>query len=306
MLPTMDVVIYANAAVLAPKAQGLLSGFPPVQHRIELGTDLWIGRLPGDLAKTVMDTCEPTALGTPKPVRQFAQLYAFVHDLTGAADIYKWDADSRLYKCVALSRLIHPTSVGFRYAARVRYGESEPVAMFPAEFRGVSIDTFLSDTHERDWLTKSEAVALRELIARAELLFTPKFPSRVSRALWYYDYAIRTYYADLRWTLVSAALEALVHTGRTASTRHFRRRLPQLAVDVGAMAITEAEADLAYDYRSRLSHGEGFLADLPTADAQLYDKLENTLRLTVLRALRDPGFADTFCDDASITKRWPV
>jgi len=49
-----------------------------------------------------------------------------------------------------------------------------------------------------------------------------------------------------------------------------------------------------------VSHGDGFLSDMPTADISLYDKLEETLRLAILKAFREPDFAKIFLDDATI------
>ena len=206
-----------------------------------------------------------------------------------------------------MSRLIRPTTVGFRYTARVRHGSSlDSLKIVPGEIHGISLDASLSPTHERDWLTVDEAHLLANLLASAEPLQQPAFPLRVSRALWYFNYAQGTYYADLRWTLVATALEALVHTGKGGSTRHFKNRVPALAKDVGAHSVTMAETDSAWDLRSRLSHGDGFLFAMPNNDVALYDKMEETLRLAILKAFLDPAFAAVFTDDAEIAKRWPA
>jgi hypothetical protein len=45
---------------------------------------------------------------------------------------------------------------------------------------------------------------------------------------------------------------------------------------------------------------------MPNADIALYDKLENTLRLAILKAFLDPTFANIFADDKEIAKHWPV
>jgi hypothetical protein len=72
--------------------------------------------------------------------------------------LYEWDRDSRLQRCVGMSRLIHPTTVGFRYAARVRHGSSlDSLKIAPAQIRGISVDVSLSPAYERDWLTVEEA-----------------------------------------------------------------------------------------------------------------------------------------------------
>jgi hypothetical protein len=270
-----------------------------------MGRGLWMGRLDADLAKTLMDTCEPKIHGTPTPVRQYAQMYAYGCDLPAEAEIHRWDDDHRLSRLVAMSRLIHPTTVGFRYAARVRQND-DALAVIPAQLHGISPDVYLSPSHTRDWLTVEEAKLQAEVDAQAEPLTQPSFPKRVSRALWYFDYAQRTYYADLRWTMIATALEALIHTGVQGSTRHFKYRVPALAANVGARPMTTSESDAAYDFRSRLSHGDAFLYDMPQADINLYDKLETTLRLALLKAFREPAFAAIFLDDSQIDARWPA
>jgi hypothetical protein len=45
---------------------------------------------------------------------------------------------------------------------------------------------------------------------------------------------------------------------------------------------------------------------MPTADISLYDKLVETLRITILKAFRDPIFAAIFLDDSQIAARWPA
>jgi hypothetical protein len=178
------------------------------------------------------------------------------------------------------------------------------LAIVPAQVLGISPDVYLSPGHTQDWLTVPEAHLAGQVDAQSEHLTQPSFPKRVSRALWYFDYAQRTYYADLRWTMVATALEALIHTGTQGSTRHFKHRVPALAADVGAPSMTASESDAAYDFRSRLSHGDAFLFDMPQADINLYDKLEETLRLAILRAFREPDFAKLFLDDATIAAKW--
>ena len=101
-------------------------------------------------------------------------------------------------------------------------------------------------------------------------------------------------------------MEALIHTGTRGSTKHFTHRVPALATDVGALALTAGECEAVYDYRSRLSHGDAFLSDMPTADIKLYDNLEETLRLTILKAFREPIFAAIFIDHSQIAARWPA
>jgi hypothetical protein len=111
-----------------------------------------------------------------------------------------------------------------------------------------------------------------------------------------------------RWSFICTGLEALLHTDRGRSTAQFVRRVPALASEVG-ITITEAQAEEAYDVRSRLAHGLSLLASGPGAppasQVKLHDLIEDILRLAVLKSMRDAAFADIFRDENSIRSRYP-
>jgi len=123
---------------------------PPVDDRVQGVSGLYIERLDLELAKAIMDTCEPKTLGVMAPVRQFAHMYGYVRELSRQTSVIGWDEDHRLSRLVAISRLVHPTSAGFRSAARVRQ-DDDSLRIVPAEIHGLALDTFLSPTHKRDW-----------------------------------------------------------------------------------------------------------------------------------------------------------
>jgi hypothetical protein len=64
---------------------------------------------------------------------------------------------------------------------------------------------------------------------------------RVHRAYWNHEYAMHTYYIDMRWPLVVSGLEALVNVGESNVTQQFRLRVLQLATEF-QIPLTEAEA----------------------------------------------------------------
>lgn len=300
-----DVAIHTNAGIFGKEEE--LRKFPPVEQRLDLSEHLWVGRLDPDMAKSVMDTCEPRTLGVTPIYRQFAQLYTFVRELPRVDDDpYGWDRDNELTATIALSRLIHPTFIGLGYAARLGCGEDGVKQTFPAQITGVSRHVFLSPNRTRDWLTVAEASVLGELVSKMQ----QQLPKRIHNALWHYEYAARTYYLDHRWTLVCTGLEALVHTDRNRNTAQFTGRVPAVASELG-ISVSEAEAVEAYDLRSRLAHGVSFLSTGTTqgpspSQLRLYDRLEDTLRMAVLRGMRDKAFSDILRDDAQIRRRWPI
>ena len=299
-----DVVIHMGGDLSANNPD--VGDVPPIYERTDLSDQLWIGHLDADTAKIIMETCEPKALGLTPPARQRAHLYAFVRELPSDSEILWWDTDHQLTAAVAVSRLIRPTSIGFAYAARVGIESGAVKEVLPAEIRGISRDAFLSPSRTRDWLTRGDAEGLRQLVP----LLWSQLPRRVHNALWHHEYAARTYYLDHRWTLVVTGLEALVHTDRRHSTAQFTGRVTKLASELG-ITLSDADAREAYNLRSQLAHGAAFLSTgtatgLSRSQVELYDRLEDTLRLAVLRGMRDQAFADIMDSDDKIRGHWPI
>jgi hypothetical protein len=299
-----DIVIHTNAPIAGK--EDTVKAFPPIRERIDLSQEIWVGRLELDVAKAIMDTCEPKTVGVIGPYRQYAHLYAFVRELPVPADIYHWDHDNELTAAIGLSRLIHPTTIGFDYAARIGYEPGGVKEICPAQRVGISKEAFLSSNQTRDWLTETDGKALSKIVPglRKEL------PRRVHNGLWHHEYAQRTFYVDHRWTLVCTGLEAMVHTDRKRNTAQFTLRVPRLAAEVG-VTISEQDAIEAYDLRSRLAHGVSFIATgsesgPSPSQIDLYDRLENTLRKAVLRGMKDENFANVLRDDAKVRGRWPI
>lgn len=313
----LDVVIHRTGAV-EPASDWLVKSNPPIDQRIDLDDELWIGKIESKLANRVMDACEPPGSFHHSPIRQYGQLYAYVRErIIPLADSVGWDEDSRLQSCVAVSRLLHPTTVSFEYAARVVVrlnGELDEI--FPGPVSGLGSEVWLpKTTNYRNWLVPDDLAELRAILRKFPTL--KGLPERVSRALWYFEYAARTYYLDVRWTLVCIGLEALVHTDRKDSTKQFTNRISQMAREVG-VPVTVDDAKSAYESRSSLAHGQGLLTPPPRnvnaadpsfeskPEATLYGRFEDILRHAVLLALRNRDFREIFLDGAKIRKRWPV
>ena len=300
-MPIHDVIVHTNHNII-PLPNEALEANPPPPDPFHLRDDLWIGKISSNAARIVLDLGETNYYGTPKPVIQYAQLYSFVREKDASAVPYRWDEDSRLQTCVAVSRLVHPTTVSLRYAARIRYNQDSIADVSPADIRGVAVDTFPASSPQRDWLTAADASRLSSLLRKLD---SSPLPDRASRALWYHEYAVRTYYVEIRWVLVATALEALVHVDRHDSGKQFRCRVSQLADDLGIVGVGSSEADRAYGHRSSLAHGQK-LGQLSDADRLLYEAMETTLRLAILRAIEDDTFAAILRDGAEIKWRWPI
>jgi len=294
----LDVVVQTNHGWL-----GNRNAPTPPEIRFQLTPDLYLEKLGPDAAKVVLDLGEPSGYGVVRPARQYGYFYAFVREVPEPASVYDWDTDNRIQTAVALSRLVRPTSISYRYAARLQLkGDGTVSHAFPAWLRGVDPDSWLAPEQSyRDWLIAEEFESLRTLLLNFS---KATLPVRVSRALWYHEHAARTYYGELRWIAVCTALESLIHTHSRHSTRQFTTRVPQMASMVG-VRFDEQEAKMAYDMRSRLAHG-GATGKLAPVEEQLYVKLEAVLRSTVRRAMSDPAFANIFTDEDQIRAHWPV
>ena len=158
----------------------------------------------------------------------------------------------------------------------------------------------------RDWLSAQDGQTLLKLIP----WLSDKMQKRVHHAYWNHETALRSYYLDVKWTLMVSAFEALMNTREDSVRMQFRERVGQLANHFG-VKVTEDELNSAYTLRSELVHSQKFLFELHTVLPQnehvpLYEKLESLLRRTVLECLLDSTFGDHFRDEASINGRWPV
>jgi hypothetical protein len=188
-MPFREVIIHTNNGIFSAPPGTVQSQPPVVDYR--LAEDLEIKRLDHEITKKVMELCEPNCYGVDRPIRQFAQLYSFVRSASASESIWE-QRDNRLYTCIALSRLVHPTSVGFTYHARLNLGaEGELTQCIPISLEGHPTGTWIADRDGRDWLTDGDAAELEKLVGMMPLAV----PDKVSRALWYNELTARSHYA---------------------------------------------------------------------------------------------------------------
>src|SRR5271155_2963422 len=85
---------------------------PPIQTRIDLSDQIWIGPLDDQIAKLVIDACDKRYFGPISHTRKAWQLYSYVREVSLPNSDWNLDHDNVLEATVALSRLVHPTSAG--------------------------------------------------------------------------------------------------------------------------------------------------------------------------------------------------
>ena len=180
-------------------------------------------------------------------------------------------------------------------------------AVYAIQYVGASPDITLGPNN-RDWLSREDGDSLRRLMpwaAKDKVMHT-----RIHRAFWNHEYAMRSYYIDIRWMFVVAGLEALINVDKRNNAKQFCVRVGQIA-EYLKINMTPKELQSAYDMRSKLVHAQSFLYGLegilPRAEHDpLYEKLELVLRDTVRIGLQDQAFGDSFKDDASVSARWKL
>lgn len=271
--------------------------------QFQLTENIWMERLDKELGQKIQNACEPRHYNI-SDAGYDRHLYAFVKRVT-ESEKTRFEGMSELGAVVALSRLVHPTSTGDRYAARIfRYGDKDsPIEC--VRFYGVSQDVSLIDGR-RDWLSAVDGQTLLRLTP----WLNKKMHDRVHHAYWNHESALRSYYLDVKWIFVVSAFEALLNSGDKNVSAQFKERVAQLA-NYSKVTLTADEIDKAYQLRSKLVHAESFLFGLnnilPQSDhVPLYTKLETLLRTTLLTCLLDETFGNNFRDEASIDGAWPV
>lgn len=292
-----------------PSYLEVASAPPIVVHgsrtRFDLDDDIWIEKLEVQCAKNIQKACDAPHHNIVRE-EQDMHLYAFVRRVP-EIEKTRYEGLEDLFAVTALSRLIHPTSIGGRYCARVFHYGLKDSAIQAIQFRGMGSDVFIG-RNKRDWLSSEDAKELCRLmpwVAKEKAM-----PGRVHRAYWYHEYAMRSYYLDVRWTLVVTGLESLISVGKDCLRKQFCDRAGKLAAEL-QVDLTDNDLQGAYTLRSKLSHGEDFLFGLETTlpkskHLDLYGRLESLLRSAIRRSLLDERFRNYFRDDAAVEERWAI
>lgn len=269
--------------------------------------DVWIGDLDREFADSILAECSARGehySGFPT--------YAFYRELPEGDHGYStgFDPDLRLRIALYLSRLVHPTATGLEAAARVRYKDDGTPDIRPHVPHDQNRFAFVARPSE-NWLVPSDIPALTDLLTAYH---ATTLPSRVSRALWFHEAVFRQYYAELRWTLLVTALEALVHvrderlpSGKWPGTRKvFTDRLMHLGTLDAALVIAEQKLHDFYEERSVVAHGARSRRDNRAAPETLYEELEDFARRVLRKAVLEPEFGACFASDKEIQARLPL
>lgn len=307
----IDVALVRNQLTYA--VPGTIARTKRIDAPIDLGHDLWLGRLDHELIDQVRDACMPAGLHFP-----LHHAWGFMYSMfrTNAPQNpnsqYQWDPDGRLNLAIRLSRLVHPTSISCEFTARV--ADPPEVAtrvIAPSHIKGWGAKAQVLDT-DADRLTAEDAAVLRQLLAVYNHATTSE---RLKSALFYFEMVALTKWVDLRWVTLTTACESLIHVdgerdpGNPArysgSTNVFVRRMSRLTTLVDGAPLPDDDLRQMYRQRSALAHGLVFTGMTPEK-RRLYGSHENALRRILLKAVLDPAFAAFFLTDESIQAALPL
>lgn len=296
-LPVSDVVLKVEPPARIPESMR-------IRDRFQLGDDLWLVPKDWDLFKAVVPACDPPGQNRGLVSDLRAPAYSIVRTNPPSPESSQWDADQRLGLCIALSRLVRPTSIGYEYAVRIRGRLGElPFSVSPGPVRGFGARAWVSRPEE-DYFRPQDLPAIRDVVAAFFAnRFQPK--SRLRQAFWFHEYAALTELVDIRWLFTATALESLLCTDSSQSTRHFTKRLPLLAEAVGAPPFAPKDASRMWALRSALSHGSKH-GGLDAEDMRVYTAAEEVLQAALRKAVLDLEFRAVFEDASSIQARFPL
>lgn len=307
-----DYVLVTDAYSHEGAAARAIVAFSPAR---QIDGGLWIAQVNHKLCERILDARDPRGENF-KPVRQFGCSYAFYRaNAPAEGDLrYRFDPDSLLYQCVALSRIVHPTSVGFTSAARIldpTNGDREiiPTSYSPRLYSTLNPEAFVITPNE-NWLIPDDLPELRALL---NALHAAPLPKRIEAALWHHEAAARNHFIDLRWQLLTACLEALVRikdeklpSGKFAgSTQVFVDRLAAIGDLDSTLAVPKDKLREMYAQRSLLAHGLAY-GSLDEASKELYRDQEHLVRGVIRKALLDSAFRNIFVSDANIARHLPL
>ena len=285
----------------------------------------------------IMIACEPAGYSrdpdneagglTRQLNRTFGTCYVLVCTNPSQPDEFNWDPDQRILRCVVFSRLVHPTAIGFKYAARLRFDEDGEISTVePSPWHAAYTVSDVDKLQQRHWLEEGEWTNVSKLLSRWPISAAKSLP-RINRALRYfektarerdlvdrYELLVRT--AEILWgepfeedkiadkdkTNAKGKRSRKSNQGRGA---RFKSGLSCLAYEFG-IEVSKEQADRAWNFRSRVTHGVE-LPQPPAREApnaivspdafdmfEPYRKVEEVVRMTIRRAIEDDDFAARF------------
>lgn len=284
-----------------------------MKNRLPLGGDMWVGKI--ENATRIMQDCEPYGLHDVGR-GGLGSYYAIGRDnppQTG--NPFQWDPDHRLLMTVAFSRLIHPTALGFDYAARLSLKDGCLAHAFP--FPGDKAYTVTDSPldQQRHWHTRDEWGQIAKLCATWSTCKAQNV-TRINSCKWHFENCARMYYMEYRWEALVRSMEALTGNdfdGKRKGGRgaRFKQATTRLAAEC-SVAVNKADVDCAWDARSHVTHGQMLpppsapgiaVGDLAGGRPDVYVKVETIIRRTLHRAILDDAFALHFENAASVA-RW--
>jgi hypothetical protein len=276
----------------------------------QLAEDCWIGLVDSDLSEAVVNAVHPPGENFDA-IRQYGFPYAFIRNPApiDPKNAYDFDPDARLLAAIALSRLVHPTFVGFHTAARILRLHGGDRQIVPYNQYHLNPYAFVVDPSAA-WLIPSDVPAIRALFAA---YLRQDAPNRIRAALWYFEVASRSYFLDVSWALLSTGLEALVRIrdertvngAKVGSTRAFVERLSQIGRLDSSLYVSEADLRDIYELRSSIIHG--FIpAVADPRSRSLFELKQSLLRGILRKALLDRSFAAIFASDDNLQRALPI
>lgn len=275
----------------------------------------------------IVDCCMPSWNWSGKrgfhPVRQFATHFALINEGPAKPDEYNWDPDQRLQEFVALSRVVHPSSIGFSYCARLKATGGSGWNIIPA-----SNPSYAYTNNPRTFLRLSE-LRVAATLAEKWRMQKQRFEmanGRIANALWWREKAAQEYYLEARWPLLITAIECLIKLWRKkprmGSTKNFVHGMRMLAKRVGK-PYSQREAKKAYAIRSTFAHGGRWPVNFPKLATirkrgpetvqndhrrverqwQLYEKTEAVLDGAIRLAIENDQFGGIFQNRARLASQ---
>jgi len=295
--------MYSDVVAFRDVGWGTPGALPPpadrpvgLNGRFEIADGLFIVRIGGEMTRRISRGVNAGATEDGVP-----ETYTFVRERE--SDDGVWDADGRLRLAIALSRLIHPTSVGLEQSAVLTgriTDDPARITVIPGPVSGPAAAAYITDADQRNWLTEEDATQLRELLVAYD---ARQLPPRVRRALWFHEFAACTLDGAVRWALFVTGIESLINVAFDKIAKQFTVRSVGLANEC-KVPFSKRQATRTYSMRSRVDHGSA--TSLPGDELDLLVATEHVLRAAIRRAILDGLFADLFLHDATIEQRWPV
>jgi hypothetical protein len=220
-----------------------------------------------------------------------------------------------ILRAVVLSRLVKPTSIAYSNVwIKSTCEKGGEFKHFGEPFVGASSVAYGLPEHHYNTIDENDSKEMARLWDSLTFFLDDRNEPtyrRIVRALKWFEYAHTIYFAELRYPIIHAALEAMICTTHRHNKAQITQRLPILVPSISpvqASRIYSLCCDFKHAAAAMLRHSLDSNSIAPADEERIecVGLLHGAVRTLLVKSLRERTFADTLANVDLLDEAYPI